>query len=292
VFRPEYTPIAIAKSLTDTTTKLLLTMTTTSQKDSIQKAKTIWASGSYRDVAVILPPLSAHLVRAAKVKPGDVVLDLACDPGNTAITASRSGAKVVGIDITPELLVNADEEAAIANAEGIVWKEADAESLPLEDQSFDVVLSSVGHMFAPDPDSVTRELLRVCKHKARIAFTTWPPEHAIGRIFTAVANHMLPLPNAPPSPILWGIPEVIKTRLGKNVEEMHFERGVLHVPMLSENHFWHIMSTQFGPVMHALRSLDRKKAADLQTDFVKATEPFFYGNILHLDYLLTVAIKG
>jgi SAM-dependent methyltransferase len=191
-------------------------MTNTSQKDSIQKAKTIWASGSYRDVAVILPPMSAHLVHAAKVKPGDVVLDLACGPGNTAITASRSGAKVVGIDITPELLVNAD-----------------AENLPFEDQSFDVVLSSVGHMFAPDPDSVTSELLRVRKHKARIAFTTWPPEHAIGRIFTAVANYILPLPNAPPSPILWGIPEVIKTRLGKNVEKMHFERGVLHVPMLS-----------------------------------------------------------
>ncbi|MGA7369356.1 MAG: class I SAM-dependent methyltransferase [Nitrososphaeraceae archaeon] len=216
----------------------------------------------------------------------------ACGPGNTAITACRSGAKVVGIDITPELLDNAGEEATIANAKGIEWKEADAEILPFEDQSFDVALSSVGHMFAPDPDVVTREILRVCKPRARIAFTTWPPEHAIGRIFTAVANHMLPLPDAPPSPVLWGIPEVIKTRLGKNVEEMHFERGVLDVPLLSENHYWHIMSTQFGPVMHALHSLDRNKAADLQTDFVKAIEPFFYGNILHLDYLLTVAIKG
>ena len=132
--------------------------------------------------------------------------------------------------------------------------------------------------------------LRICKPRARIA-STWPPEHAIGRIFTAVANHMRPLPDAPPSPILWSIPEVIITRLGKSVKETHFEGGILHVPMLSENHYWHIMSTEFGPIMHALQSLDGKKAADLQTDFVKAIKPYFYGNILYLDYLLTVAIK-
>jgi ubiquinone/menaquinone biosynthesis C-methylase UbiE len=104
-------------------------MSNSSHKDSIQKAKKIWASGSYRDVAVILPPMSSHLVRAAKVN----VLDIACGSGNTAITACRSGAKVVGIDITPELLVNAGEEAAKANAMGIEWKEADVESLPFED---------------------------------------------------------------------------------------------------------------------------------------------------------------
>jgi ubiquinone/menaquinone biosynthesis C-methylase UbiE len=144
-------------------------LTNIPQKDSVKRARKIWASGSYRNVAVILPPMSAHLVRAAAVKPGDTVLDLACGPGNTAITAYRSGAKVVGIDITPELLVNAEEEAAIANAKGIEWKEGDAESLPFESQSFDAILSSVGHMFAPDPDAATREILRVCKPRSRIA---------------------------------------------------------------------------------------------------------------------------
>jgi SAM-dependent methyltransferase len=120
--------------------------------DLKEKAKATWALGSYNDIATFLSPMSAHLVRAASVSRGE--LDVACGTGITAITACRAGGKVIGIDLTPELLARAKEEAALAGVtEGIEWKHGDAEDLPFPDNSFDIVLSSLGHMFTPRPES-------------------------------------------------------------------------------------------------------------------------------------------
>ena len=105
-----------------------------------EKAKATWASGSYGEIANLLPPMSAHLVRAASVRPGERVLDVACGTGITAITAHRAGAKVIGLDLTPELLAHAKEEAALADiTEDIEWKQGDAEDIPFRDNSFDIV---------------------------------------------------------------------------------------------------------------------------------------------------------
>ena len=94
-----------------------------------QGARKTWAEGDYRLLARYLPPASAHLVRAANVGPGDEVLDIACGTGVTAITAARAGATVSGIDLTPDLLAVAEDEAALAKVEGIKWHEGDAEDL-------------------------------------------------------------------------------------------------------------------------------------------------------------------
>ncbi|MGD1837440.1 MAG: class I SAM-dependent methyltransferase [Nitrososphaeraceae archaeon] len=256
-----------------------------------RKSKIRWASGSYADeVAILFPPMSSHLIRAAKVKSGDLVLDVACGSGNTAITASRTGAKVVGLDITPELLDRAKKEADIAEANNIEWKEGDAENLPFENNSFDIVLSSVGHMFAPSPEIVTKELIRVTKPDGSISFTTWPPEHAIGRIYDTIEKYSPPLSEYPPSPINWGIPDIINKYFENNIKSIHFERGVINIPMLSPNHYWHQMSTRY-PVLGVVQSLNSKKVEDMRIDFIKAIEPFIYDNILKLDYLLTMAVK-
>ena len=112
--------------------------------------------------------------------------------GNTVITAKRlANAKVVGVDFTPELLVQAKEQASLAEVEDIEWKEGNVEDLPFEDESFDVVLSSFGHMFSPHPEVAIKEMLRVTKGDGgRIAFATWPAELANGRLFAAIAKHM------------------------------------------------------------------------------------------------------
>ena len=123
----------------------------------------------------------------------DNVLDVACGTGNTAITAREvANAKVTGIDFTPELLTQAKEEASLAEVDDIEWKEGNVEDLPFEDESFDVVLSSFGHMFAPHPEVAIKEMLRVTKSGGggRIAFATWPAELANGRLFEAIAKHM------------------------------------------------------------------------------------------------------
>ena len=177
-----------------------------SDKESLKNTKTenVWKLGDYRSISTMLPSISSHLVRSINVRSGEDVLDIACGNGNTAITARRMGANVTGIDITTELLDLAAEEAKIAQVDGITWKEGDAQNLPFEDESFDVVLSTFGHMFAPQADLVAKEMIRVTKKGGRIGFATWPPELAIGSIFKVNGKH-LPRPvNSSPSPILVG----------------------------------------------------------------------------------------
>ncbi len=138
----------------------------------------MWSLGSYSEFARFALPVSAHLVRLCNISsPDDRVLDVACGTGNTAITARLiTGAKVAGVDFTPELLALAKEEAFLADVQDIEWKEGNVEDLPYEDESFDVVLSSFGHMFAPHPEVAIKEMLRVTKIEGRIVFSTWPSE--------------------------------------------------------------------------------------------------------------------
>ncbi|HEU4446843.1 MAG TPA: class I SAM-dependent methyltransferase [Nitrososphaeraceae archaeon] len=258
-----------------------------------EKAKATWASGSYGEIANLLPPMSANLIRAASVRPGERVLDVACGTGITTIAAHRAGAEVIGLDLTPELLTRAKEEAALADITGdIEWKQGDAEDIPFPDNSFDVVFSSLGHMFAPRPTVAAQELIRVTKVGGRIAFTTWPPEHAIGRMFATIAKYIPPAPNSPPSPMQWGIPEVVRERLGNGVKDLRFERGVVNVPLLSPNHFWPLFSTKYGPMIRAIKALESTKVDALRNDVIQAIAPYFYENVLRWDYLLTIAIKA
>ncbi|MDQ4072717.1 MAG: class I SAM-dependent methyltransferase, partial [Thermoproteota archaeon] len=236
--------------------------------NSIFESSKTWALGSYNEIAIFLLPVSAHLVRICQVSQYDNVLDVACGTGNTAITARRlGGAKVTGIDITPELLSQAKAEASLTGINDIQWNEGDVEHLPYQDETFDVVLSSFGHIFAPHPQTAMHEMLRVTKKGGRIAFSTWPPEHANGRVFRVMEKHLSqpglePNPyhspetfllnpdpadpsssnTIPPSPIQWGIPSTIEKRLGNQVKDIYFERGVILKPMLSPNHYWDISS--------------------------------------------------
>lgn len=267
------------------------------------KPPNTWALGSYNEIALFTLPVSAHLVRLCNISSTDSVLDVACGTGNTAITAKRlANAKVVGVDFTPELLAQAKDKASLAEVEDIEWKEGNVEDLPFEDESFDVVLSSFGHMFAPRPEVAMKEMLRVTKSGGggRIAFSTWPPELANGRLFAAIAKHMSyyyagnePYPPAP-SPNLWGIPEVIQKRLGNSkVKNIHFRRGAIDKPIVSPNHWWKMSSTTAGSLIHAIQILkEPQKIESLRKDVLEAIAPYTYDNVLRLDYLITAAIKA
>lgn len=254
------------------------------------KARAVWAKGSYGEIARHLVEMSARLVRAARVGPGDRVLDVATGTGITAITARRTGADVVALDLTPRLLDAALELAAAAGVEGIDWREGDAEALPFRDGEFDVVLSSFGHMFAPRPDVTIREMLRVLRPEGRIAFATWPPEHATGAMFRVLGRYVPP-PAGVPSPLEWGVPEVVRQRLGDAVEGLVFERGVVRFYALSAAHFWHTFASFYGPAVRALEVVGPEGAAALSTDIVSALLPYFRENAVHMDYLLARAVK-
>lgn len=102
------------------------------------------------------------------MKPKEVVLDVACGYGNTTITACRKGANVTGIDLTTELLMLAREEEKIAGLSSINWKEGDVENLPFEDETFDIVLSTFGHIFASNQSLAAKEMVRVLKKRWKI----------------------------------------------------------------------------------------------------------------------------
>ncbi len=137
-----------------------------------QRQREMWAS--FGPTALFTTPVAGHVVRFADIAAGETVLDVGTGTGVLALTAARRGAKVTRLDLTPELIEQARENADIARLPDIVWTEGDAEDLPYPDASFDVVVSQLGHMFTPRPDVVMAEMRRVLRPRGRIAFATWP----------------------------------------------------------------------------------------------------------------------
>jgi SAM-dependent methyltransferase len=235
-----------------------------------------------------------HLVRFAGIRAGNQVLDVACGTGVVALTAARTGARVQGIDLTPELIAHARENAGLMRIEAN-FQEGDAESLPFPDASFDVVVSQFGHMFAPRPEVAIAEMLRVLKPGGTIAFSTWPPELMIGRWFALMARYAPPPPAGVSPPPQWGDPNLVRERLGSAVRDLVFTRNTMHFPTLSPQHYRVQMAENFGPAKKLFEQLDANdpaKAAALRNDIDGLVQSYFEDNRVRQDFLLTRAVKG
>jgi len=254
------------------------------------KQRESWAR--FAPLEAVTTPTAARLVKFAGVKPGDKVLDVACGTGVVALTARGVGAKAWGLDLTPELLARAKENAGLAGFDDIAWREGDAESLPYKDGEFDVVLSQFGHMFAPRPEVATKELLRVLKPGGRVAFSTWPPDGVVGRIFGITGKHLPPPPGVAPPP-QWGIPSVVQERLGSAVKDLTFDRAIMLFPALSMGHYRAGFETSSGPVLRIVQNYasDPAKLAAFRKELDDAAAPYFEDNIMRQHFLMTRAIK-
>jgi SAM-dependent methyltransferase len=263
--------------------------------DAIAQFKEVQKQGwaHFAPLEAVTTREAARLVKHAGVRTGHRVLDVACGTGVVAITAARLGVRVTGLDLTPELLKRARENAGIADVT-VDWHEGDAEQLPFGDADFDVVLSQFGHMFAPRPEVAVAEMLRVLKSGGTIAFSTWPPELAIGRLFALGGRYMPPPPpGVAPSPP-WGDPNVVRERLGTAVKDLIFDRATMLVPALSPQHNRMMAERTAGPLVKLVASLtatDPARLAAFRREFEAIVADYFQDNTIRQDYLLTRATK-
>lgn len=259
-----------------------------------EAVKEIWSLGDYRSRGQFFPPVSARLNRLVDLQTNDLVLDVACGYGNTAITARINGARVIGIDITPKLLALAKEEEKMAGVNGIEWKEGDAENLPFEDESFDVVLSTFGHIFAPNQELAGKEIVRVLKKGGRLGFTSWPPELAVGKLSEVVSKYNPFPPSETFSPYNWGVTDKV-IQLLPGIKEIFFERDTINIPILSPNHYWLDTITKAGFMIQVITALEKQnndnKIRSFRDDYIKVLKQYIFYNELRLGYLITIAKK-
>jgi SAM-dependent methyltransferase len=229
--------------------------------DAQQRARATWSAGDFDAIVHHIWSVGGDLVERVGVNSGDEVLDVACGTGNAAIPAAQAGGKVIGLDLTPELFEAGRRRAAEAGVE-IGWVEGDAESLPYDDGSFDVVLSTFGCMFAPDHEQAAAEIARVVKPGGRFGIAAWDPEGSVGKFFAAMAPFA---PEPPPGfqpPPLWGTREHVSTLFeGKGVD-LRFEDAAVDFQFDSADAAAEEYWENFGPIVMLRATLEPEGRGD------------------------------
>lgn len=239
-------------------------LSNTAEMEALKAAlKATWTAGNFGRIAKSYEPEALEFIRRLDPQPGTQVLDVACGTGNLALPAARIAAMVTGVDIAPNLLSQARERAA---TEGLLvqFDEGDAEQLPYSDSSFDTVVSMFGVMFAPRPELVASELVRVCRPGGKIALANWTPDGFMGQMFRTVAAHVPP-PADIPSPLQWGVEDGVRERLAGGVSEVSMKRrlALLTFPFPPQEvvEYWRLY---YGPINAAFDALAPGKQAVLR----------------------------
>jgi len=243
------------------------TQTPDATADAALKARhaAMWALGDYAAVArEIIPELGRVLVDACRVTAGQDVLDVAAGTGNASIPAARAGARVVACDLSPALLDAGRRLAADAGVT-VDWQQGDAEALPFADASFDVVMSSVGVMFAPHHEAAADELVRVARPGATIGLASWTPAGFIGQMFAAMKPYAAPPPPGAQPPPLWGDEAHVRELLGDHVDGLTAEKRSLPVHFDRPEDFRDFFKRTYGPTIATYRGIadDPDKVAAL-----------------------------
>jgi len=227
-----------------------------------QRQAAVWSAGRFEEVAPSIHDMHVALVEALDPQPVDRWLDVGSGAGNLAELAAGAGARVTGIDLSPRLV-----EVAKARAEeggyDIEYRVGDAESLDVEDASFDKVVSSVAMIFAPDHDAVARELTRVTRRGGRLAFSAWTPEGTIGEMFAAFGPFQPPPPPGAGSPLMWGREDYVHEKLGQAFE-LSIERRISREEGESPEQAWEYFAPRFGPVKTLLDNLPDERRHEFE----------------------------
>jgi len=254
-----------------------------------ERQRAMWAAGDYATLSEHVRDIGEHVVEVAGVDAGMHVLDVACGAGNAAIPAARAGAHVTGLDLVPELLEAGRRKAAEAGVE-IEWVEGDAESLPFDDESFDRVFSTIGHMFAPRHRQTADEMTRVSRPGSTIAICCWTPEGSVGDVFRAAGSYAPPAPDFALPPILWGTEEHVR-EMFSTATDFDFERRQATIRWGSLEGFADFFMDSFGPLVTARAMLGERFAelrAEILAIWARWNEADDGRLVLPQEYLLSV----
>lgn len=229
------------------------------------RLKATWMSGDYGHFATYLEPGALEFLKRLELTPGTRMLDVACGAGQIAIPAARAGVNVTGIDIATNLVERARVRARDENLEAR-FDEGDAEALPYDDASFDVVVSLIGAMFAPRPELVAAELKRVCRSGGRIVMANWTPEGHVGQMFKIIGKHVPP-PALMAPPMKWGDEATVRERLRDGCTDVFVRRHLypMRYPFPPAK-VVDLFCTEYGPTVRAIAALDPEKQTALRAD--------------------------
>jgi ubiquinone/menaquinone biosynthesis C-methylase UbiE len=272
-------------------------MTITLAMDAIKtRMKAVWMSGDYGTFATYMEPGALEILASWQLAPGSKLLDIGCGAGQIAIPAARAEVDVTGVDIATNSLEQARNRAT---AEGLTvqFDEGDAEQLPYPDASFDTVVSVVGAMFAPRPERVASEMVRVTRPGGRILMVNWTAAGFVGQMFKTIAKHVPPAQGVP-SVMLWGDEATVRERLNAGVAELKLTKRIypswtypFGVPEVVE-----FFRQNYGPMQRAFAALDDngQKALrhDLEEVFSAHNRATDGTTRLEAHYLEVMAVRG
>jgi ubiquinone/menaquinone biosynthesis C-methylase UbiE len=258
------------------------------------RLKATWMTGDYDVFARYMEPDAQLFYKHIGVQPGQRLLDVGCGAGQLALIAARAGARVTGCDISTNWLERARERARLEGL-NVCFEEGDAEALPYHDGRFDVVASLIGAMFAPRPDLVASELIRVCRPGGTIAMANWTARGFVGQMFKLISRYIAP--NGMPSPLLWGDEAVIRERLGKGTTNLRctvrFYQFEYPFPPERVVEFFR---ENYGPVSRAFASLAPEERAQLKDELVSLwaanNRDEVGGTLVDAEYLEVIAERS
>jgi SAM-dependent methyltransferase len=236
--------------------------------------KALWEKGDFTRIAATMRESGEKLVGKLGITEGMKVLDLGCGDGTTAVPEAKLGAEVLGVDISSPLVAAGKARAEAEGLGNLEFQEGDATDLnALEDESFDLVVSIFGAMFAPKPFDVAKEMVRVTKPGGRIVMGNWIPNDPtlVAQILKISASYSPPPPDGFISPVKWGVEDDVVERFeaaGVPKEAISFERDTytFNYPgqpaeLVAE------FRDYYGPTMNAFAAAKSDgKEADLQAE--------------------------
>ena len=259
------------------------------------RLKATWMDGNYDYFSRFMESSAVEFLDCLGVEPGTSLLDVACGSGQLGLIAARRGLKVTGVDIATNSILAARGRAAAEDLDAR-FDEGDAEALPCADASFDVVATIFGAMFAPRPERVAAELLRVCRPGGRIAMGNWTKEGFIGQMFKTFARFIAP--PGMPAPVLWGDEGIVRERFGAGVSDLRLTRVTYRFDYpFSPPEVVEFFRNYYGPTTRAFAALGETDRTALRTELVhlwashnRSSEPA--RTIVDGEYLEVVGVRA